>query len=150
MSVYAIERLLAEMTFGMLLETRGLEAADQNMLPIVERARAIMNARREDASFTSAMLASELHVSLRQLQRAFAREGTSPADALRQLRTQLAESLLRDERYTPLSIEAVAQHSGFRSATQMRRAFRAEGKGNPTALRTDRSALAHSATNVDH
>lgn len=134
-SAYAIERLVAEMVFAMLLEHQGLQAADENQLPMVERANALILARREDPDFTSATMAAELHVSQRQLQRAFAAVGTTSAAELRRQRVQLAVGMLQDARYLPLTVEQVAQHSGFRSALQLRRALDAEGIATPQALR---------------
>lgn len=93
---------------------------------------------REDPQFTIAELAAELHVSLRHLQRAFAKNGTTPGDALRRLRVEFAESLLRNPDYTVLTIEEIAAHSGFSSALQLRRALRAEGLPSPTMIRPSR------------
>lgn len=134
-STYAVERLIAEMTFAALLEMQGLEATDENQLPIIERANALMLARREDPQFTSATMAAELHLSQRQLQRAFAGVGTTPASEIRRLRVQLAMGMLQDTQYAPLTVEQIAHHSGFRSALQLRRALEAEGSPTPHALR---------------
>jgi len=136
---YAIERLLVEMAFGALLERHSSEHIAVVAAPLVERARSVMLARREDAGFTAAQLSQELHVSVRQLQRAFAREMTTPAIALRRMRVELAESLLRNPHYDTLSIDEIARHSGFTSALQLRRAMGAEHLPSPSVLRAERS-----------
>lgn len=136
---YAIERLLVEMAFGALLERHSSDHIAVVAAPLVERARSVMLARREDAGFTAAQLSQDLHVSVRQLQRAFAREMTTPAIALRRMRVELAESLLRNPHYDTLSIDEIARHSGFTSALQMRRAMGAEQLPSPSALRAGRS-----------
>lgn len=135
---YAIERLLVEMAFGALLEQHSAEHLEVAAAPLVERARSMMLARRDDASFTPAQLAQDLHVSMRQLQRAFARERMTPLNALRRMRVELAESLLRNSQYDTLSIDEIARHSGFTSALQMRRALRVEKLPTPSVLRSRR------------
>ncbi|GAT72233.1 putative AraC family transcriptional regulator [Microbacterium sp. HM58-2] len=132
---YAIERLLVEMAFGALLEQHASEHLEVAAAPLIERARTVMMARRDDASFTPAQLSQDLHVSMRQLQRAFARERTTPLHALRRMRVELAESLLRNPQYDTLGIDEIARHSGFTSALQMRRALSAEKLPSPGALR---------------
>ena len=134
-SRYAIERLLAEMVFGALLEVYSSDLPERGQAPLVDRARSAMLVHREDPRYTIAELASELHVSLRHLQRAFAKIGTTPGDALRHLRVEFAESLLRNPDYAVLTIEEIAAHSGFSSALQLRRALRAEGLPSPTMIR---------------
>ncbi|WP_102194336.1 helix-turn-helix domain-containing protein [Microbacterium aurantiacum] len=132
---YAIERLLVEMAFGALLERHSSDHLTVAAAPLIERARSVMMARREDAGFTAAQLSQDLHVSARQLQRAFAREMTTPVIALRRMRVELAESLLRNPHYDTLSIDEIARHSGFTSALQLRRALGAEHLPPPSALR---------------
>lgn len=134
MSQYAIERLLAEMTFGALLEQ---ESVEQSARPssLVERARSVMLLHREDPYFSTPQVASELHISARQLQRAFARAGTTPGDMLRRMRVELAESILQNPLYSGLTVEEVARYAGFTSALQLRRALQAEGSPSPTDLR---------------
>ena len=134
-SRYAIERLLAEMVFGALLEIFSASLPERGQPSLMDRARSTMLMHREDADYTIAELASELHVSLRHLQRAFARAGTTPGDALRRMRVELAESLLSNPDYAVLTIEEIAMHAGFSSALQLRRALRAEGLPAPTVIR---------------
>ncbi|WP_344818050.1 helix-turn-helix domain-containing protein [Microbacterium soli] len=134
MSQYAIERLLAEMTFGALVEQQSVETG-QRPSSLLERARSIMLMRREDPNFSTPQLAAELHISQRQLQRAFARAGIRPGDMLRRMRVELAESMLRNPLYSGLTVDEVAHYAGFTSALQLRRALQVEGVPSPTALR---------------
>ncbi|WP_353114303.1 helix-turn-helix domain-containing protein [Microbacterium sp.] len=134
-SRYAIERLLAEMVFSAVLETQAGELPERGPASLLDRARSTMLLHREDPAFTVTELASELHVSPRHLQRAFARAQTTPGDALRLMRVELAESLLRNPDYAPLSVDEIARHSGFSNGLQLRRALRAEGLPAPSELR---------------
>lgn len=80
---------------------------------------------RPDLSVTS--IAKHLQLSLRYLQMAFAAEGLSPAEYLRQRRLHEGAKLLRDPRSRSLSITELAYSCGFNTsshfATQFRRAF---------------------------
>lgn len=141
MSRYAIERLLAEMTFGALVEQQSVESAERPS-SLMERARSVMLMHREDPSFSTPQLAEELHISPRQLQRAFARAGITPGDLLRRMRVELAESMLRNPLYSSLTVDEVSRYAGFTSALQLRRALQAEGSPSPTALRRGASLAA--------
>ncbi|WP_309127679.1 helix-turn-helix domain-containing protein [Microbacterium sp.] len=141
MSRYAIERLLAEMTFGSLVEQQSVETA-QRPSSLIERARSVMLMRREDPAFSTPQLAAELHISPRQLQRAFARAGVTPGDLLRRMRVELAESMLRNPLYSGLTVDEVSRYAGFTSALQLRRALQAEGSPSPTELRRAESGAA--------
>lgn len=134
MSQYAIERLLAEMTFGALVEQQSVETGHRAS-SLLERARSVMLMHREDPHFSTPQLAAELHISPRQLQRAFARAGMRPGDLLRRMRVELAESMLRNPLYSGLTVDEVSRYAGFTSALQLRRALQAEGSPSPTALR---------------
>lgn len=134
MSQYAIERLLAEMTFGALVEQQSVETEHRSS-SLVERARSVMLMHREDPRFSTPQLAAELHISPRQLQRAFARAGIKPGDLLRRMRVELAESMLRNPLYSGLTVDEVSRYAGFTSALQLRRALQAEGAPSPTVLR---------------
>lgn len=144
-SEYVSERLLAEMAFGLVLEGRetgrdtGRELARGSL---ADRARTIMLVRRAEPDLSAASIAADLHVSVRQLQRAFASEDSSPAAALRSLRADLAQSMLRDPQYDGLSVDQVAQYSGFASTSVLRRAFDAEGMTAPSVVRRTREQVA--------
>lgn len=134
MSQYAIERLVAEMLFGALVEQQSIETGPRPS-SLVERARSIMLMHREDPNFSTPQLAAELHISPRQLQRAFAGAGLRPGDMLRRMRIELAESMLRNPLYTGLTVEEISRYAGFTSALQLRRALHAEGSPAPVELR---------------
>lgn len=120
---YLVERLLAEMVFGALLEAGGESLDGRVEQRPIERARRLMLLRREDASFGVEELAQEMHLSTRQLQRIFAKVDSSPADELRRIRVEFAQSLLADPAMSPLSPDEIARHAGFTGTVSMRRAF---------------------------
>ncbi|MDR2998108.1 MAG: AraC family transcriptional regulator [Microbacterium sp.] len=142
---YSMEQLLSEMALGVLLESQELGMLGERARSLVQRARALMLARREDPELTTAVIAAELHVSPRQLQREFAREGSSPSVELRQMRAALAEAVLRSPAHTMLGVVEVAKLSGFNSALHLRRALQACGLSTPRELRAEALLLAAGA-----
>nr|WP_315268854.1 helix-turn-helix domain-containing protein [Microbacterium lemovicicum] len=135
-SSYLVERLLVEMAYGVLLERVETEPPSLQSGRPSHRARMLLLLNRADPDYGVEDLARDLHMSMRNLQRLFAREGTSPAAALRALRLELAQSLLGDTQYDALSITEIARHSGFSNTAAMRRAFQAHGAKSPAELRS--------------
>lgn len=134
-SDYVVERLLVEMAYGVLLEHRETDVAGAQSVRPMHRARMLMLLNRADAEYGMQDLARDLHVSTRHLQRLFAKEGTSPAAELRNVRAELALSLLRDPQYDSLTTSQIAAHAGFMNAAAMRRGLHAIGAPTPQAAR---------------
>jgi len=132
---YLVEQLISEMVFGVLVEAgprttiAGIEA------PGIARARTLILIRRTEAAFGVAALAQDLHMSVRNLQRLFAVDGSTPADELRRARVDLAQELLANAGNAPLGIGEIAELSGFRDAAALRRAFAWAGLTTPRELR---------------
>lgn len=132
---YLVEQLITEMVFGVLVEAgprttiAGIEA------PGIARARTLILIRRTEPEFGVAGLAQDLHMSVRNLQRLFALEGTTPADELRRARVDLAQELLANAGNAPLGIGEIAELAGFRDASALRRAFAWVGLATPRELR---------------
>lgn len=144
---YAMSRLAEEMIGSLFLERNSLSAATgpvRVQAPLYHQALALIASRRSDPALTIPQMASELAVSVRHLQRAFQERGTSPTEEIRRLRVELAQSLLTDARFDVLSIEEIAQHAGFGSADDLRRAFRLQNVMPPSRLRAEsRAERAH-------
>lgn len=134
-SDFIVERLLVEMAYGTLLEHRETDAAHRQAVRPLHRARMLLLVNRADPNYDTTELARDLHVSTRQLQRLFARESTSPAAELRNLRAELALSLLRDPKYDDLATSQIATHAGFTNSAAMRRGLHAIGAPTPQAAR---------------
>ncbi|MFC4139905.1 MULTISPECIES: AraC family transcriptional regulator [unclassified Microbacterium] len=138
---YSMEQLLSEMALGLLLESQEQSLLGERSRSLVDRARALMLSRREDPELTTAVIAAELHVSPRQLQREFARKDSSPSAELRLMRATLAEAVLRDPAHAMLTVAEVARFCGFHSALHLRRALAACGLPTPRELRAQATAL---------
>ncbi|SDQ95791.1 helix-turn-helix domain-containing protein [Microbacterium sp. cf332] len=136
---YALSRLTEEMIGSLFLERASVGAGPVKVQPsLYRRALALIAARRADPELSVPTLATELAVSARHLQRAFAEQGTSPTEEIRRLRVELAVQLLGDARYDVLSIDEVSRYAGFGSADDLRRAFRLHGEPSPTRVRAQR------------
>jgi AraC-like DNA-binding protein len=136
-SAYVVERLLVEMSFGLLLERNDALAAHSpspRTDPLHE-ARKLILLNRADPGYDIHALARDLHMSVRHVQRLFAAGGASPATVLRAMRAELAHSLLTDPQFRALTVAEIAEHSGFTNAAAMRRALASEGLAAPVALR---------------
>lgn len=132
---YLVERVIVEMAFGVLLESVPKNISGSRDVRAIDRARSLMLVRRSEPDFGVAELAIELHMSTRHVQRTFAAENSAPADELRGMRIDLANELLGDPAYDPLTIADIAQHAGFKTAAALRRAFAARGLPLPSRAR---------------
>lgn len=84
-----------------------------------------IDARARDSSFTIAALATELSVSERSIQQAFAAAGSTAKRALTRVRLRHARELLRRSEGGAADHEAVARLSGFKNARALLRALAA-------------------------
>lgn len=132
---YLVERLIVEMVFSVLVEAAPRVSVEGRKGSGIDRARSLMLVRRADQDFGVAALARDMHLSVRQLQRLFAAEGSAPAEELRRIRVELACELMNDADYAPLGIAEIAEHSGFADAAGLRRAFALAGLPSPRTVR---------------
>lgn len=135
-AAYFMEKLVHEMVGGMMLENRGARFAAPSRKGFFDQAMDYIAATAGDGSLTPATLAEELSLSLRQLQREFKRNNTSIATVILQHRIELAVRLLKDPKLDILPLEEIAQHSGFSSPVQLRRALRDAKAGSPSEIRS--------------
>lgn len=89
---------------------------DEVRAALLERIRA----RHQDPEFTVAVLATEMHMSVRAIQLLLAERGLSPASEIRRARLEAARLLLSAGH----SVTAAAHASGFSDAGTFGRAFR--------------------------
>lgn len=147
-AAYFMERLVHEMVGGIMLENRGARFTGSTRKGFFDQAMDYIAATAGDGSLTPATLAGELSLSLRQLQREFKRNNTSIATAILQRRIELALRLLRDPKLDVLPLEEIAQHSGFTSPVQLRRALRDANAGSPSEIRSKARFEAHTQRGV--
>lgn len=139
---YLMERLLAEMAFGVVLESVPMNVSAARPDRMIDRARSIMLLRRGEPEFGVSALAQEMHLSTRHVQRLFAAENSAPADELRSMRVELALEMLGDPSYDALSVGDIAVHSGFVTSAALRRAFAKRGMPLPARVRQRRATSA--------
>jgi AraC-like DNA-binding protein len=135
-SAYYFERLLQEMVIGVLVDSARARAVPRSTETFT-LAVSIVTAQLADQSLTAASVAHELNTSLRQLQRHFRSRGTTVEREIRRLRVEHAASLLVDRSYDGLTVDQVAQFSGFASGSSLARAMAAEGLASPAKLRRE-------------
>jgi AraC-like DNA-binding protein len=88
-----------------------------------------------DPGLTGAAMAQDLGWSLRQIQLALQRAGTTPRELIREERLRLVRDRLRDPLYRNVTITDLAHASGFSSASALSHAFRRRFGISPRDLR---------------
>lgn len=116
---------------------RALTASNSSSLGLVTTARDVIERSYSDPNLTVSDIAAAVGISVRQLSRAFAEQGSGVAAYLRTRRIELAQSVLADPRYQAMSMAEVAARCGFSSQSAFSRAFR-DGVGS-TPLQWRRS-----------
>ncbi|OUC77599.1 hypothetical protein CA982_16455 [Gordonia lacunae] len=100
---------------------------------IQDATRALIEQNYRDPAFTTDTVARELHLSRRQLYRMFADVAESPAAMIARRRLDRAKTLL--ESSSTISIDRVAEASGFTSGAVLRNHFRAQFGMTPNQFR---------------
>ncbi|MGW5418541.1 helix-turn-helix domain-containing protein [Actinomadura geliboluensis] len=90
-----------------------------------------------DPGLTGTAMAQDLGWSLRQIQLALQRAGTTPRELIREERLRLVRDRLRDPLYRNVTITDLAHASGFSSASALSHAFRRRFGVSPRDLRRD-------------
>ena len=119
----AVEHLVA----ALIVEAGGAPAPKASRsLEIHAEAVRLIDSEARDPAFTVASLAERLHVTQRQLQRAFAERETTPKAQIQERRIALAQAYLRlpTARGSRPSRMEIARRSGFRTERSMDRALR--------------------------
>ena len=93
---------------------------------LLQRALAYVDSHFGDCELTIQAIATDLQVSMRQLQRAFALLGTTPTDYLLQKRLETVCKLLLERRMgrTDLLVSTIAYQCGFNDISYFNRIFR--------------------------
>ncbi|MGP4027038.1 helix-turn-helix domain-containing protein [Actinomadura sp. 3N407] len=88
-----------------------------------------------DPGLTGAAMAQDLGWSLRQIQLALQRAGTTPRELIREERLRLVRDRLRNPLYRHVTITDLAHATGFSSASALSHAFRQRFGVTPRELR---------------
>ncbi|WP_230114341.1 helix-turn-helix domain-containing protein [Microbacterium oxydans] len=131
---YYFERLLQEMVIGVAVEGAKVPQRAPRA-GVYLSALAMIAAQREDPGLSPHMIADQLAISMRQLQRAFRSHDTTPERQIRRARVEHAVTLLADRVYDPLSIAEIGRYAGFADGSSLARAMAQEGHRSPAALR---------------
>ena len=102
---------------------------------LVAQARLITRQHADDADFDPAALADRLGWSLRSVQLALRRAGTTPAELIRSQRLELVITRLRHPAWRAYTITYIAHACGFGSLSAFNSAFRARFGCTPADLR---------------
>ncbi|MCS5720271.1 helix-turn-helix domain-containing protein [Herbiconiux sp. CPCC 205763] len=133
--VRSIDRLLRELIVSVLVGAQEPEPAAPAWLGLFDRAVAHIAGQCTDGSLSTHTLARALNVSPRQLQRAFAANGSTPLREIRRHRAALAGSLLGNRAFAALNVDQISHQCGFRNAADMRRALASQELPSPRELR---------------
>lgn len=132
--MYFLERIIQEMVVGLLIDSSRMTLVPKSP-ETVTVAVTLIAARCQDPALTASSLAQDLSISLRQLERLFAKRSTTVAREIRRARIQHAISLLSDQSYAALSIDQIAQYSGFANGSSLARAMASEDMSSPRKYR---------------
>lgn len=137
---HTVDRMVLEMA-GTMLRSRQGEQLQHGTPHAALRDRVLAEIAKQsgDPRLNPDRLARDAGVSLRHLQAVFSEAGTSVAGEIRRERARVARSTLQDARFDELSIEAVAERSGFGSSVSMRRALDEIYRLTPRELRNRRT-----------
>ncbi|MDR6987993.1 AraC-like DNA-binding protein [Paenarthrobacter nitroguajacolicus] len=122
--LYATEQILLELTGSLLLDHCGVSWASNSVTSVLrDQAMAVIAQRSADRELNPEAVAKAVQSSLRRVQAAFAEVGNSIAAEIRRQRGRLAKSLLTDARYDVLSVQQIAEQTGFGTTAALRRAL---------------------------
>ena len=132
---YATERVLVELVGSLILDAQSSRGGGGQLGDLRRKAIAYIAESRVDPTLDAVGVAAALNVSVRHLQRAFAKVGGSPAQELRRQRAELARALLTNPRYDVLPMDEIARKAGLQGAADLRRVLQNVFGVTPRSLR---------------
>lgn len=129
--VYAAHSVLIELAKAVAQNARIDDVEPQFAPALVQAAKDLANSKLSDSELSSTMLARQLNVSVRTLQRAFAAEGESVANYIRRRRLEEARIILTAPR-SRLTVSELAAHWQFADSSHFIRAFKKHYGQTPT------------------
>ncbi|MGD8194827.1 helix-turn-helix domain-containing protein [Herbiconiux sp. P18] len=129
----AVSRSIVELVRLLAAEQAGaLGANDTGRIGLAREAEAAVMARISDPGLSAAVVAAELHVSVRTLHAAFEDRRETLGQLIRRLRLDRARALLTS---TELPVQGVAERVGYLDATHFIRSFKAAEGATPSQWR---------------
>ncbi|WP_344449354.1 AraC family transcriptional regulator [Actinocorallia aurantiaca] len=119
----------------MLSPGEGLSGAPARLTEVATLVHRYVRAHAADPDLNGATIALDLGWSLRQIQLALQRVGTTPRDLIREERLRLARRLLQDPTHAHLPITDLAYTAGFSSPSALSTAFRRRYGTTPREMR---------------
>jgi AraC-like DNA-binding protein len=139
---YASEQIVLELAGSTLLEHCGSSWAPGSASSALrDEAMAVIAQRCADKHLKPEAVAKAVQSSLRRVQAAFAEVGNSIAAEIRRQRGRLARNLLTDSRYDVLSVQQIAEQTGFGTTAALRRALDELYGCGPRELREGRAPV---------
>ncbi|GAA2587433.1 AraC family transcriptional regulator [Actinomadura fulvescens] len=111
--------------------------APGHLVEVEALARRYVRAHAADPGLNGITMARELGWSLRQVQLALQRAGTTPRELIREERLRLARDRLQNPAYRHMSITELAHASGFSSVSALSNGFRHRYGMSPREMRLD-------------
>lgn len=144
------ERTIEDLVVGMFLEVDGY-AMDSVDLRAGLRGRAVNHiaAGHREPDLTPTLVAEQLGVSLRHLQRAFEQSGNSLTQKISRTRCESAAILLMAPGGVTMTMGEIAKHAGFRSTFELRAGFKVRYGMLPSMYRTWATTLKGSTEDAD-
>ncbi len=134
LSVYYLERLLQEMTIGILVDNARSKVMPHspNSFTI---ALSVIASQCSDPALRPSRIAAQVGLSLRQLQRVFSNHNTTVEQEIRRERVEQAITMLRSPEYAALTVDQIARYVGFSNGSGLARAMTALGHPSPRRIR---------------
>lgn len=137
---YATEQILLELSGSLLLDHCGISWSSNTLTSVLrDEAMAVIAQRCGDRELNPEAVARAVQSSLRRVQAAFAEVGNSIAAEIRRQRARLAKTLFTDSRYDMLSVQQIAEQTGFGTTAALRRALDELYGCGPRDLREQRA-----------
>jgi AraC-like DNA-binding protein len=119
----------------LIVAGRGRPPAPGHLAEVETVVRRYVREHATDPALTGTAVAQHLGWSLRQIQLALQRAGTTPRELIREERLRLVRDRLRNPLYRHVTITDLAHATGFSSASALSHAFRQRFGVSPRELR---------------
>lgn len=135
LSIYYLERLLQEMAIGILVDHARSRIMPQSPAAFIV-AQSVISSQCSDSGLRPALIAEQVGLSLRQLQRVFSSHDTTIEQEIRRERVEQAIAMLRSPDYAALTVTEIARYVGFSNGSGLARAMNALGVPSPRQVRS--------------